>query len=270
VVRFFFRVAYGAGAEYEAMDCYDWVFTFDWDDPVGTIQYAVPTLRPLSDFGYAPDTEAPEMGFGFMVLGQLDGLTFSGGEFTTDQPTIEPALIKSDARAYVNSVNLANEPRPCPPECCPSSSSSSPESSEQSSEQSSAFCEVEEPPEPALQSAPLRLALPDGRFVGDIRLTSGYNLQISLIESQSSLKFDAVVNGGAGMQCEDLRIHDDGEPVFESCEVCSPWVYGINGHGYPAERMQLVSEAGVLIVPDPDNHRIWVILEDVGICRVDI
>lgn len=270
IIRFFFRVEYGAGAPYEAMDCYDWVFTFNLTDPIGTVQYAVPTLRPVDVFDYAPETEVPEMGLGFMACGQLDGIVLgAGGEYVLDEPKVEPALIKSDVRSYVNAINVANEERPCPTVCCDSSSSSSP-SGESSSSPSSAFCTPEAEPEPALQAAPLRLSLPNGQFTGAVKLMSGYNLQISIIESQTSLKFDAAVNAGDGMQCEDLRIEDDGEPVHDSCETCGTLVYGINGHGYPAESIQLVGAKGVVILPDPDNHRIFVILEEEGLCRVDI
>jgi len=138
-IYFFFRVAYGVGAEYEAMECYEWVFGFALDDPLGKTVYAIATQRALADFDYSREREAPEMGMAFMTCGRLDVLSLApGGNHFTDTPTVEPALIKSDAKAFVNSFKLANEPRPCPDEClCSSSSSSSSGPSELPSSSSS-------------------------------------------------------------------------------------------------------------------------------------
>lgn len=276
-IYFFFRVAYGPGADYEAMECYEWVFSFLLDSPVGKTDYAIATQRSLDEFNYSREREAPEMGMAFMVCGRLDVLALGlGGNYFTDTPTVEPALIKSDARAFVNGFKVANEPRPCPNDCpcdenSSSSSSSGPVMSSSSSSSSSAsYCEPEPEPEPVLQSAPLRLALPRVPYTGAVKLKSGYNMRISVIEPQNAIKLDAGVNAGAGMQCEDLRIEEDGQPVADSCQTCGGLVYGINGHGFPAEHLQFVGEKGVVILPDADNHRVWILLEEEGICRVDI
>ncbi|HSN72866.1 MAG TPA: hypothetical protein VLT59_15220 [Steroidobacteraceae bacterium] len=274
-IHFFFRVSYGAGAEYEAMACYEWVFSFPLNADIGTTVYSIATQRPLNEFDFSREREAPEMGLAFMACGRLSVLALApGGNHFTDTPTVEPALIKSDARAYVNGINIANEARPCPDECpCPESSSSSSSSgpvTPSSSSSSSAFCEPDPAPEPVLQSAPLRLALPRTPYTGAIKVKSGYNMQVSVIAAQNAIKFDALVNAGSGMQCEDLRIELDGEPVHESCQTCGGLVYGINGHGYPAEHLQLVGEKGVVILPDADNHRVFILLEEEGLCRVDI
>lgn len=273
-IYFFFRVAYGPGADYEAMECYEWIFGFSLDDPLGKTEYAIATQRPLDEFDFSGAREAPEMGMAFMVCGRLDVLSLSpGGNHFTSTPTVEPALIKSDARAFVNSIKLANEARPCPDDCDCSSSSSSSSGSEQSSSSSSSssgYCPPEPEPEPALQSAPARLMLPRAPYTGAIKAKAGYNMQISVIEAQNALKFDAVVNAGEGMQCEDLRIESDGEPVADSCQTCGGLVYGINGHGFPAEHLQFVGDKGVVILPDADNHRVFILLEEEGLCRVDI
>lgn len=264
-VTFYFKVAYGT-TDYEAMACYEWAFTFDLLAPLGSIEYAV--AQHVDD-----GRENPTMGMAFVACGRLDDLTLTAGTVDlTDQPTIEPALIQSDAQAFVNQLQLANEPRPCPQLCCDSSSSSSSGPSAEPSEASSSSsgCVDPEEPEAPLQSAPLRLPLPGGQLAGSVKMRAGFNFQIVVQEASNLVILRAGVNRGEGMQCEDLRTDAEGDLVEDTCLSCGELLYGINGYGYEAEQIQLVGEPGVVVTPYPNEHKVVVSVDDVGLCQVEI
>ena len=276
IIRFVFRLAYAPAAPYEAMLCYEWVFEFDTDASLGATVYAVPTR--ITEFDLIGE-ENPEMGLGFLSVGDLSVAlvgAVDGNVYLTETPQVEPALLQSNVNTFVNQVKVANEERPCPPACdCESSSSGSSESSESSSSSSSessssGACEDPLPPEPAELTAPVRIELPDGTFVGDIKLKPGYNCIIDINELLNSATIRSRIDAGEGMQCEDLRIGPDGVPVHETCRDCSGMVYAVSGAGFGVEQLQLIGEQGVLVLPDADNHRIVIRFEEEGICEVDI
>ena len=286
IIRFVFRLRYGDTATYEAMQCYEWVFEFPDDALVGSTVYAVPTR--IEEFDLIGE-ENPEMGLGFVTVGDLDAALIGavdGDILFTQTPEIEPAALQSNVDTFVNAIKLANEPRPCPPECCPSSSSGSSDSSssdssssssseepappESSSSSSSPDCEDPTPPEPAELNAPTRMVLPGGRFVGDVKLKPGYNCRITINEAQNTVNIQSGLERGEGMQCEDLRTDDEGNLVPETCRDCSGMVYSVENHGADVEDLQLVGGPGVLVLPDADNHRIVVRLEEEGICEVEV
>jgi len=134
VIRFIFRLRYAADAPYEAMKCYEWVFEFETDADFGATVYTVPTR--IGDIDLIGE-ENPEMGIAFLTIGDLTTALVgaaTGSVFFTESPELEPALLQSNVNTFVNSILLANEARPCPPECpCDSSSSSSSSSSSLSS-----------------------------------------------------------------------------------------------------------------------------------------
>jgi hypothetical protein len=273
-IQFVFRLWYGEDADYAAMQCYEWVFEFPLDAPLGATVYAVPT-RIIAPGRLG--SENPEMGLGFLSVGNLDmALTAAvdGNVTLVNLPAIEPALLQSNVNTFVNKLRAANEERPCPPVCdCDSSSSSSSSgssdsSSSSSSKSSSSGCEDPDAPEPASLTAPTRLPLPGGRFTEAVKLKPGYNCAIDVDEASNIVTVRSKLYGGEGMQCEDLRIEDDGEPVPETCVGCDELVYAVNNYGYDVERLQLAGGQGVLVLPDPENHRVVVMLEDDGICEV--
>lgn len=72
------------------------------------------------------------------------------------------------------------------------------------------------------------------------------------------------------MQCEDLRVDEEGVPYHETCLDCGGLVYAINSHGFDVEHLQLVGGQGVVVEPDQDNYRVIVRFEEEGICEVDV
>ena len=76
------------------------------------------------------------------------------------------------------------------------------------------------------------------------------------------------LNRGEGMQCEDLRTDEEGNLVPETCRSCGGLVFAVNETGYDVEHLQLIGGPGVVIDPDADNHRIYVRLEEEGICSL--
>lgn len=287
IVRFVFRLRYGDAATYEAMQCYEWVFEFPDDAPFGATVYAIPTR--IEEFDLIGE-ENPELGLGFVTVGDLDTAlvgAVDGDISFTQTPAIEPAALQSNVDTFVNAIQLANEERLCPPACCPSSSSSSSQSrsSDSSSSDSSSSeepeppssssssptdCEDPVPPEPSELDAPTRMVLPDGRFVGDVKLKPGFNCRITINETQNTVNIQSGLERGEGMQCEDLRTDDEGNLVPETCRDCSGMVYAVENHGAAVEALQLVGGPGVLVLPDADNHRIVVRLEEEGICEVEV
>jgi len=286
LIRFVFRTRYGELSTYDAMQCYEWVFEFPVDAPLGATAYAIPTR--VSDPDLIGDENA-EMGTAFLAVGDLatalDGAVDGNVSFP-GEPTVEPAILQSNAGAFVNSINLANESRPCPAACdCSSSSSSSSESSSSSSSSSSGdtgagpelppeptppACDDPVAPEPSALDAPVRLALPNGRFVGAVKLKPGYNCRIDVIESQNIVRVQSGLYLGEGMQCEDLRTDADGNPIYETCRDCGDMVYAVESHGFDVDELQLVGGPGVVILPDADKHRIVVRLEEEGVCGVQV
>ena len=277
LIRFIFRVSYGLAASYEAMQCYEWVFEFDAAASMGTTVYAVPTR--VTDDSAEIGEENPAMGLGFLTIGRLDIALTSlspGVGFFDQQPQVEPAALQSNVNTFVEQLAVANESRPCPPECaCEESSSSSSSSSSSpdepsSSSSSSGACEDPTPPEPAELNAPTRVPLPGGSFLDAVLLKPGYNCQITVVEAQRSVTIAAGLNKGEGMQCEDLRTAEDGSLVPETCVDCGDLVYAVNSHGFDVEHLQLVGGPGVAIEPDAANYRVYVRLEEEGICEVEV
>lgn len=107
-------------------------------------------------------------------------------------------------------------------------------------------------------------------FIGDVPLKPGYNCLISIVEAQRIVTISAGLNRGEGMQCEDLRTASDGSLVPETCFSCGELVYAVNETGSDVEHLQLIGGPGVVIDPDAENHRIYVRLEEEGICEVEI
>ena len=127
-----------------------------------------------------------------------------------------------------------------------------------------------EPPEPDAAVAPVRVPLPGGVFTGALQLIPGYNCVLSVSELSQTVTITASLGRGDGEQCEDLRTDDDGNLVPETCLSCGDLVYAINAIGFDVEHLQLVGGPGVVIDPDPDNNRVYVRLEEEGICEVQV
>jgi len=283
-IVFSFRIVYGG--TYQPFECYHWVFEFGLDATLGTTEYAIATRR-TGDIT-APGPENPAMGMAFLTLGRLTELLALGTDsgYFLAQPEIEPARVQSDAMAFAEQLLVANEPRPCPPECPCDDSSSSSDSSlsssssgadelvatvpSSSSSSSSDFCTDPTPPEPSAVDAPERTPLPGGIFIGNVKLKDGYNCQITVDAARGIVTVNSGINLGAGEQCEDLRMDEDGSLSPESCLVCGGLLYAINGVGFDAEQLQLTGGPGVAIVPEPLQNRVIVRLEEEGICEVEV
>lgn len=285
-VYFSFKVAYGESATYDPFRCYRWVFEFDRTASFGATSYSVPE-RDIGLFGSGSE-QNPLLGLGFLTIGDVDAIVAALGEstgFFVYSPQVEPAALQTQHNMFVKQFSVANEPRPCPPECdCPEppsssssssamSSSSPAESPSVSSSSSSSSSQPGEctdpiPPEPTAAGVPTATTLPDGVFIGDVKLKEGYNSTISV--SGNLILLSAGVGLGEGVQCEDLRMNPDGSLSPESCLVCGGLLYALNGQGYDVESMQLIGQKGVVIEPDVANHRVVVRFEEEGICEVDI
>lgn len=271
-----FRIAYGAAASYEPFQCYRWTFAFSRSAEFGATSYSIPERRTgqLGD-GIDPN---PSLGFAFLTIGDVAALVAAMGEtagFFVYSPKIEPALVQTQHAMFVKNIKVANEPRPCPPSCpCDESSSSSSESSQapiassSSSSSSAGECTDPLPPEPTQAAVPIATTLPDGIFIDAVKLKEGYNCLITV--DGNLIQVGAGVDQGEGMQCEDLRMNADGSFSFESCVVCGDLLYAVNGQGFDVEGLQLIGQKGVVIDPEPDNHRVIVRFEEEGICEIDI
>jgi hypothetical protein len=263
-ITFVFRTKYGLSADYEAMQCYEWVFSFDVSAEYGTTVYTVPTHIETGEENVA-------MGMAFLAIGQLDAvlddLTYGTGVFVYE-PQLEPACLQSAVNTFIERINIANEPRPCPTACpCPSSSDSVESSSSSSS---SSECVNPTPTEPAAAYAPTRLPLPGGLLTGDILIKPGYNCTLDVIKSAAILTVSAGLGRGEGVVCEDLRTDDAGNLIAETCVGCGGLVYAINDTGYDVEELQLVGGRGIVIEPDAANHTVYVRIDEEGICEVDV
>jgi hypothetical protein len=217
-------------------------FDFAEDAPFGTVVRATASLID------PPYTEDGMLGEGSIVLGDLSWLrALSGWRTVSGNLRVEPALIQSMHNLFANSINLANQRRPCPPVCGSS-------------------------PLPVAES---RCAYVQG-LTGALRFREGYNMKISVLEASRVIQLEANLGAGAGQPCSD-RIIDvpssssSGDPdcSFEEsrCVECDGMIVSINGLATEDGRFTIVAGQGVRITDDPDNHKITVkLLEEERIC----
>ncbi len=183
--------------------------------------------------------DSPDRGTGFLAVGDLtelaalgDGLWLTGGT-----PRVEPALLQSMIDSFARSVNLANDARRCPPQCGSSASSESAET-----------------------------FLQAGDLVGDLKFREGYNSRIVLNRTDNSIQLGANRGSGAGETCEDVIIDEGGFQPGAPCSECDGYINSINGKTAQSGQLRLVAGPGMVVVPDPDNHKIVIRVESNRVC----
>lgn len=215
-----------------------------------------PNITLANEF-VSTDTASPDF---TKVRDDAGGVCFDGG--TTPLIAGNTKGIRGNSRPHSPDVSIGSDEFLIESSASPSPSSSPGPTPE--------VCVDPTPPEPGEPGVPIRVKLPDGRFVGAVKLKPGYNCIIDVDDIQNLVTVQSGLNRGEGMQCEDLRTDDEGNLIYETCRDCSGLVYAVNGQGFAVEQLQLVGGQGVLILPDADNHRIVVRFEEEGICQVEV
>jgi hypothetical protein len=216
---------------------YRWLFTFTVPSLFGCTVYAIAEHLITT-------TPNVHLGTGYLTVGNLAEILALpiGTKLMAAPPRIEPALLQSLVNTFVRSINTANAPRRCPPKPCSSSSSSS-----SSLSADTAFAQV--------------LGL-----VGDVKFSEGYNMRISLNEADNSIEFAAERGSGLGEPCEDVVVDENGFQRGHECENCDAFIRSINGRVVPTGRLRLVGGPGVVVAPDPTNHKLCVTIEEDFAC----
>jgi hypothetical protein len=271
ITRDGFAIAFRFRSDAPQLACYEWVFIFDDDMVAGTTQEINATR---TDTG----AEAPDKGFGFLTIGNLEELNALPLDelFPDTQPQVEPALLQSLARTFVRKVEIGNEIRPCPQGCeCPEESSSSSSSSSESAAPAPDpdACIDLPPPEPDVDpdEATPPIAVETGSFVDDVKLVPGYNSTISLFEDSGTILLGASVGAGKGEPCKDVRHDADNELIESECLSCALPVFMISGQGGPVDHFQMTGGPGILIEPDPEKpHTLIVEFEEESFCNPNL
>lgn len=226
VVTFDFR------SDAAGLTAYRWLFVVSSGGPLGCPVYADATL-------IVGGPDSPDRGAGFIAPSDLadvvalgDGLWLATGE-----PRVEPALLQSMVNTFARSVNLANAARRCPPLCGSSASSESAET-----------------------------FLQAGGLVGDLKFREGYNSRIILNQTDNSIQLGASRGAGVGETCEDIIIDEGGFQPGAPCGGCEGYINSINGKTAANGKLRLVAQTGMVVVPDPDNHKIVLKVETNRVC----
>jgi hypothetical protein len=214
---------------------YRWLFHADAGTGFGCPVYANAEL-------VAGGPEEPDRGSGFAAFGNLSEILALGasGTWTLVYPLpVEPALLQSLVNTLAKSVSVANDPRRCPQTCTSSSSSAA------GGDTAYMF---------------------QAGLVGDVKLKEGYNCQILVGTADNSLKLSARRRAGMGEPCEDVRLDEHGFRRGDECEPCARFIRSFNGLVSQTGKVTLVSKEGMVVVPDPVNHRITIKIETNRVC----
>lgn len=198
---------------------------------------------------------------GYLVVGNPAALgSLPDGEVTTDKaeiPEVEPALLQSLSRGYVNSILLCNDIRTktTPPKGCENSSPSSPSRG-------------------ITDEATIYNTISSGTPI----FREGYNASLTVSKLDNSLTFGAGRNFGMGMHCKELS-YEPGDPDFPPTSspssspdkntklltggpACSELLYTINGI-MPDKSNGFVIQGsrGISVYSSPETHSLDIIFE---------
>jgi hypothetical protein len=103
-------------------------------------------------------------------------------------------------------------------------------------------------------------------LTGDVKFSEGYNMRISLNEADNSIELAAERGSGLGEPCEDVVVDEGGFQRGNECENCDAFIRSINGRVVPTGRLRIVGGPGVVVEPDPSNHKLCVTIEEDFAC----
>jgi len=210
------------------MSAYRFLFEFGASTDFGT---AVRVYATRIDSG----AEAPSYGEGYIAVGDLTDL-YALGEGTFELAAtlrVEPALLQALGDTLMNTLSVANQPRLCPTK--PGSSAV---------------------PEPDYVCPFIK------NLDGEVLFSEGNNSKISVDADRNLIQLGAAVGAGLGEPCEDVIIDEDcGFTRGEECDPCDEYIRSLNGMQAPEGVLYLTNGPGVVIVNEPTNHRVRVIVE---------
>ena len=187
-----------------ALSSYMWSFAVELGAPFGSVVYTDISLS---------GTQAPNIGSGFINIGSLTATAASlgiGTHVLSPQPVLEPALIQNLSGGYVNSINIANDPRSCMLEGCATGISS---------------------------PTGVAYLLATG-MLGDVQFKEGKNIQISVNQNLGSIDFNAVIGYGDGITCQNMLVGVTGI-YADNCGQCQDFITSINGITSPSGALLL-------------------------------
>lgn len=190
---------------------------------------------------------------GYLVTGRLDALLAllpGDGVLTRaadDAAVVEPALVRSLAGGYVDSLNLANVDR---------TRASAP-----------AGCD---PTDWGFPVGGGRTYVAARCLRGDIRLKPGYNSVVRAEADDNRLTLGAAVGAGEGPACEEVPLFGGeapppGSDYLSGGPACNAVLRSINGSG--GRFASVVGGQGVRVSADPENHAVVV---DVNLSRMAV
>ena len=183
---------------------------------------------------------------GFLVTGDLSPLVdllAEGEELATDSLLVEPATLQNLTRAYVRSLNVANQDR---------TRATSP-----------AGC-----PELEWLHAVGGLVAQERCIQGPVRLKAGHNFLLRQNVREGAIELAVAIGAGLGPPCEEATLFAGelppmGRQTLDGALRCDEVLRSINGLG--GRQLQLLAGPGVQLVADPENHRLTVDVDMAGL-----
>jgi hypothetical protein len=214
---------------------------------IGKVLYAAYSLTPWSGFDdkvilWRNALEGLEWRTGGFLLEEVVETTFA--KTTTDETgttIVEPALIQNLANTYVQRINLANKIRTIatPAEGC--SDSITTDGSE---------------------------IYFNSSFVGDVKIKSGYNVNVVVSQNDNSITFTAALGSGEGEPCVEVPVYEgeaspDSSGLLSGGPRCKDVIKSINGIGGRVVTLQ--GGLGTRIVSSPaGGNRITIVPDHSG------
>ena len=181
---------------------------------------------------------------GYLVTGPMEevGSRLSIGETVVrsgnNEAIVEPALIQNLNQSQVVSLNVANADRTRairPPNCPPNS-----------------------------WNFPTGYVYITQECIqGDLRLQSGYNMQISQNSTTNTIQFAARLRAGLGEPCDEIKLFPQEDPpagavnnLLAGDHYCNETLRSINGLQGP--NLNLIAGVGVSILPDATTSTLTV------------
>lgn len=216
------------------------IFESDLSDELHQIQFSESGSAKDSVSGSVDDACREPLWHGYLVTGDLSQFAdyVEDGEIIENEGTeaeIEPGLLINCANTFVTSFEIANADRTrvTAPEGC------------------------DNPVWPFETG----LIYEQARCVqGDVRLQAGYNCVITQDVLRNALVIGAEVGSGEGEPCSEVALFEDEVPPNDGSSLLTGGVYcnetfrSINGLGGPL--LTFLGKTGVVIEPDPANHRL--------------
>jgi len=209
-------------------------------DTAHTFEFVRYKDAPSGKTTYSEASGNPLLGVGFLVSGDIRSVydQMTEGQVATkpvvDDPVyIEPALVVSEYRHAMTSLNVGNLPKVSPDACCTD-------------------------PSPIDEETVEMVA---SGLTGGIVFKAGYNMRVGVSAEDDTITLTPSSGEGEGIYCDD----EQPEGV-----KCGDLIYSINGI-LPSDNgaATIVVSNGFKIEPDPDAHTIAIIskLETEVICE---